>query len=200
MFCVPVVHESLVQCSQTYVQYNVCCFVSCVELYTHCLYSTNACICFQVMFKIEEDVEAIRESVRIGLCADICLSMYFGICIGACASTFVQKICKGMRAMVFHTRSATVHQSTTPMPVHAIFCCRPPPHTTARRVMLLHAAARYCKHLQVDQLQESASAVSRKKSASKESKRVATMYKIQEDRCNACGHETCTCSFLIVWL
>ena len=157
-------------------------------LYTRRLHSTNVCIGFQVMFKIEEDVEGIRESVRIGLCAFICLSMYFGICIGTCASTFVQKICKGMRAMVFHTRSVTVHQSmsphTTPMPVHVMFCCRPPPHTTARHDMLLHAAC-YCKHLQVDQLQESASAVSRKKSASKERKRVATMYKIQEDRCNS---------------
>ena len=59
------------------------------ELYTRRLHSTNVCIGFQVMFKIEEDVEGIRESVRIGLCAFVLVEhvlwhMHRHICVNVC--------------------------------------------------------------------------------------------------------------------
>ena len=56
-----------------------------------------------------------------------------------------------------------------------LICHRTPPYPKARER----------KHLQVDQLQESALAISRKQSRTKETKRIATMYMIQEDRCDS---------------
>ena len=62
------------------------------KFYIHRLCSTNVCIGFQVMFKIEDDVEGIRESVCIGFCVDICLSMYVVICMGTCADICTENV------------------------------------------------------------------------------------------------------------
>ena len=172
---------------------DVCCFASCVG-YSRVVYTLpsqhKVCIGFQVMFKIEEDVEGIRESVRIGLCAFVLVEhvlwhMHRHMCVNVCTENMQKHACHGIPHQICHGTPEHVATHNPHARAYHLLLSAATAHP-ARRDMLLHAAAaRYCKHLQVDQLQESASAVSRKKSASKERKQVATMYKIQEDRCNS---------------
>ena len=113
------------------------------------------------MFKIEADVEDIRESVWIVMFLGMCTDMHKDL--GA-------HVTKHMCIAPYQA----VSQCST---LHLLL------RSIVRHRALLHATTRQPKHSQVIELQESASAISRRRSATKETKRIATMYTIQEDRC-----------------